>query len=261
MPDSAPKTKADLLALTARQPEGAFFQEHSRVREVAYINRSFRRWTEILATARARLPNLEKRSCLDVGVSPFTFLLGSHFATVRGLDLSGAFRPRCEAAGITLHEGGVTSDQAVAGIEKVDCIFFLEVLEHLHANPVEVLKRLRSVLREGGILVLSTPNMVCFGHRVAMLANRKLRHFTYPAFAVADEAHGFGHDRIYMPAELREYFQAAGFRRSETLYHYHIDDTAQANRSLGQRTASMLPALVKRLWPSMRDSLVMVGWV
>jgi SAM-dependent methyltransferase len=254
-----PRTKAELLAITRSLPDSAFFQEHSRVRELAYIERSFSRWTEIIDVARRYLPNLEKLACLDVGVSPFTFRLKTVFGQVFGLDLSDSFRDRCESFGIVLHGGGVTSTEALARIDKVDCVFCLEVLEHLHADPVRVLAGLRSVLRPGGLLILTTPNMMCFANRVLMLCNRKLRHFDYPPFSIIDEAHGFGHDRIYMPAELREYFAWSGFQQVKTLYQYHINDMAHHDDTTWQRIVSIGPAIIKRLMPPMRDGIIMVG--
>jgi SAM-dependent methyltransferase len=247
---SYPRTMAELLALTEAQPDDAFFQEHSRKRELDYIEKSYTRWMEILELVRERLPNTRELSCLDIGTSPFTFLLPGHFKKVSGLDLTAAFRPRCEAVGVTLYEGGVTVDKAVAQVEPVDCILFLEVIEHLHVNPVKVLGRLRSALRKGGLLVVSTPNMMCFANRIRMLLNRKLSGLDYPPFTNDDEAHGFGHDRIYMPAELREYMQACGFQDVEIAYQLHYGEAP------GRR---LIPQLVKRVIPSTRDGMVGFG--
>jgi 2-polyprenyl-3-methyl-5-hydroxy-6-metoxy-1,4-benzoquinol methylase len=253
------KTKAELLKLTEELPEDGFFLEHSRQRELTYIERSYSRWLEILALVQERLPNLPTRSCLDVGVSPLTFLLAGHFRKVTGLDLTGALRSRCEQAGISHREGGVTSDSSLLGMDKVDCVFCLEVLEHLHANPVKALSRLHAVLQPGGLLVLSTPNMMCLANRVLMLLNGRLHHFTYPPFSLEDPAHGFAHDRIYMPTELRSYFEAAGFHRVETRYQLHVDDKAQEGRPPLSRLVSPVPALIKRTIPSLRDGIIMLG--
>ena len=253
------KTLAEMLALTEALPEGTFFQEHSRARELTYIGRSHFRWLEVLDLARKRLPKLEELSCLDVGCSPFTFLLNDYFRKVSALDLTAAYRERCEAAGIRFYEGGVTSDSAVAQIDKVDCVFILEVLEHLHSNPVMVLSRIRSVLKEGGMLVLSTPNMMCLANRSLMLMNRKLHHFTYPHFSLDDHDHGFGHDRIYMPAELREYLEAGGFQRVETCYQLQYSGVSDHSNHLRRIRASIVLAL-KMAIPSLRDGTVMIGF-
>lgn len=51
-----------------------------------------------------------------------------------------------------------------------DDSFFLEVLEHLHINPVEVLRGIRSVLRPGGLLILSSP--LCHEARFSLNSQR-----------------------------------------------------------------------------------------
>jgi hypothetical protein len=86
-----------------------------------------------------------------------------------------------------------------------------------------------------------------------------LHHFTYPPFSIVDEAHGFGHDRIYMPAELRDYFAASGFQQIWTRYQYHVDDLGHENDTPLQRFISLGPAIMKRLIPPLRDGIVMIG--
>jgi SAM-dependent methyltransferase len=252
-------TKEGLVALTNRLPEGAFFLEHSRARELAYIDRSFARWREVVEIARARLGDTQRLSCMDIGASPFTFYLGSWFKKVSALDLSASLRERCEAAGIKLQEGGVGSLASLTNIEPVDCVFFLEVIEHLHLDPITVLRDIRRLLKPGATLFLSTPNLMCFANRVLMLRNRKLHHFSYPPFSLYDRAHGHGHDRIYMPAELREYFEYAGYRNVEVLYQLNVDDTAHRSEGLVRRLAAQGPRLLKLAFPSLRDGILMVG--
>jgi len=124
---------------------------------------------------------------------------------------------------------------------------------------VTVLKGIRGLLRPGGTLFLSTPNLMCFANRVLMLRNRKLHHFSYPPFSLYDRAHGHGHDRIYMPAELREYFVSAGFQNIEVLYQLDVDDTAHQSEGLSRRLAAKIPRLFKLAFPSLRDGILMVG--
>ena len=193
------------------------------------------------------------------GVSPFTFFLKREFREVAGLDLTDAFGPRCAAAGIRLYQGGVNDAASLEGIEKVDCVFFLEVLEHLHSNPVEVLRNAGSLLKPGGLLIVTTPNMACFANRILMLGNRKLRLMDYPPFAIEDSAHGFAHDRIYMPQELYEYGVASGLEQVEVAYQLNRDDIAQEGRSSAARMLALIPRLAKRCVPSFRDGVVLLA--
>lgn len=249
-----PRTKTDLFELAKALPDDAYFLEHSRSRELEYIERSYARWAETIELVQNRFPNFKGSTCLDIGTSPFTFLLNGHFQKVSGLDLSSAFSARCAAAGIQLYVGGVMRDETLAQIEKVDCIFFLEVLEHLHENPVNVLARLRSLLRPGGLLVFSTPNLACLANRVLMLLNRKLRYLDHPPYKTPDSAHGFGHDRIFMPIELWEYARASGFSEVEVAYQRHV--LSHAGLSLPRRLRALVPGIIKYLVPSTRDGTI-----
>ncbi len=253
-----PANKQALLALTRGLPDGAFFAERSREKELEYIERSFGRWTEVIGVARARLDSPERMSCLDIGASPFTFLLQGVFGRVATLDLTDGLRERCEAAGIVHVDGGVDSPAAISRLEKVDCVFFLEVLEHLHADPVEVLRGIRSVLRPGGLLLLSTPNMMCLANRVLMLTNRKLHHFDYPPFSRYDRNHGNRHDRIYMPAELVEYFGFSGFQEVEVLYQIKTEEIHKPRNRVRRGITAGL-SLLKRAVPSLGDGILVVG--
>jgi 2-polyprenyl-3-methyl-5-hydroxy-6-metoxy-1,4-benzoquinol methylase len=212
---------------------------------------------EIMGIIRARLSEPDKLSCLDIGASPFTLLLRGYFGKVTALDLSFALQKRFEDAGIELHGGGVEALGEGAHLGPTDCVTCLEVIEHLHTDPVVLLQRIRAALRPGGLLVLSTPNLMCLANRVLMLGNRKLHHFTYPPFSLNDQAHGYGHDRIYMPAELSDYFQAAGFEAVETLYQLHFSnaEATQPSKSLSRK----LVAILKRGFPSLRDGIIVLG--
>jgi hypothetical protein len=191
-------------------------------------------------------------------VTPFTLALPEYFGSVHALDLTNAFATRCSRRRVNLISGDITQENATTNVPLVDCIFFLEVIEHLHVNPVDLLGRLRSRLTEGGVLMVSTCNMMCLGNRVRMLCNRKLRHFDYPPFQKPQfEAHGFGHDRIYSPTELREYLENAGFRSIDTLYPLAGDAHLLARG--GYSPGLMASYALKRVFPSFRDTMLLVG--
>jgi SAM-dependent methyltransferase len=58
-----------------------------------------------------------------------------------------------------------------------DACIALELIEHLE-NPFEFLRECRAVLREGGILVVSSPNVEAMPSRMIYLWNGRLRFFS-----------------------------------------------------------------------------------
>ncbi|MBQ1088052.1 class I SAM-dependent methyltransferase [Streptomyces sp. B93] len=96
--------------------------------------------------------------------------------------------------------------------ESVDAVLFSEVIEHL-TDPDAALDEIRRVLRPGGHLMLSTPNLAAWYNRALLLAG------VQPVFSEVSlrAIHGrpgrevVGHLRLYTARALREFVSAAGF--------------------------------------------------
>lgn len=89
--------------------------------------------------------------------------------------------------------------------ERYDLILFCEVLEHLTHHPLGAINELHRVLRPGGTLILTTPNVARFDNVVALLEGRNL-YDPYSAYG----PHG-RHNREYSRHELHQLMQHAGF--------------------------------------------------
>lgn len=93
-----------------------------------------------------------------------------------------------------------------------DAVLFSEVVEHL-VDPDTALAEIRRVLRPGGHLMLSTPNLAAWYNRGLLLAG------VQPVFSEVSlrAIHGrpgkevVGHLRLYTARALREFVTAAGF--------------------------------------------------
>ncbi|ATW47304.1 class I SAM-dependent methyltransferase [Streptomyces xantholiticus] len=94
-----------------------------------------------------------------------------------------------------------------------DAVLFSEVVEHL-VDPDHALDELRRVLRPGGHLMLSTPNLAAWYNRALLLAG------VQPVFSEVSlrGIHGrpgsqvVGHLRLYTARALRSFLTASGFR-------------------------------------------------
>ncbi|WP_345672859.1 class I SAM-dependent methyltransferase, partial [Streptomyces phyllanthi] len=117
-------------------------------------------------------------------------------------------RTRLPYAGRGELTGGVTR----FGSATADAVLFSEVIEHL-VDPDDALDELRRVLRPGGHLMLSTPNLAAWYNRALLLAG------VQPVFSEVSlrAIHGrpgrevVGHLRLYTARALREFVTAAGF--------------------------------------------------
>jgi SAM-dependent methyltransferase len=98
-----------------------------------------------------------------------------------------------------------------------DVIVMAEVIEHLYTAPTLVLRYLHSLLAEGGVLVVQTPNAVALHKRMKMLVGR------HPFEKIREEAANPGHFREYTRTELAAAAEAAGFRVERWMAKAYFD--------------------------------------
>ena len=104
-----------------------------------------------------------------------------------------------------------------------DAVLFCEMLEHLHTDPLGVLAEINRILRPGGLLLLTTPNIS--GCHSVEYALRGESPYVYGKF----ESRGAStdrHNREYTPAETARLARAAGFDtiRLETRFSWWPPD-------------------------------------
>lgn len=92
-----------------------------------------------------------------------------------------------------------------------DLVLFCEIIEHLTMDPVHPLVQINRILRDGGHMVITTPNVLRHDNLRKLIMGKN----------VHDHYSGYGpygrHNREYTPAELRDLVEALGFR-VERLY-------------------------------------------
>lgn len=142
---------------------------------------------------------------LDVGCGAGEF--GARLIAVGwevfGLELVEAQAGRARAAGVRAVAGEVSAGLPFrAG--SLDLVFAGELIEHL-LDTDGFLANIHRVLRPGGVLVLTTPNLASLENRVRLLLGR------YPVW-VDYRLGSSGHVRAYTPRVLGAQLAAHGFR-------------------------------------------------
>ena len=69
------------------------------------------------------------------------------------------FLERCAERKIAIHGCEVEREPFPLPTGSVDAVLFCELFEHLHLNPFHTLKEIFRILRPGGLLLLTTPNL------------------------------------------------------------------------------------------------------
>lgn len=115
-------------------------------------------------------------------------------------------------------------------LEPHDVVVCCEVIEHLYVAPVPVLRFLASGLREGGHLILQTPNATALPKRLRMLLGRN------PYDSIRDEPANPGHFHEHTVRELLLVVEAAGLEVTRWLTQNYFDHGSRKNaayRALG----------------------------
>jgi len=87
-----------------------------------------------------------------------------------------------------------------------DMVLFCEIIEHLTVDPVHTLVQINRLLKQGGYIIITTPNVLRY-ENVAKLIMGKNIHDHYSGYG----AYG-RHNREYAPEELRLLVESMGFK-------------------------------------------------
>ncbi|HEX5709201.1 MAG TPA: methyltransferase domain-containing protein [Pyrinomonadaceae bacterium] len=103
--------------------------------------------------------------------------------------------------------------------ESFDLVLCCEILEHLLINPSHMLYESHRVLRPGGRLLVTTPNVLQWRNVFALLRGRNI-YDLYRGNGIYGR-----HNREYAPGEVAELLEANGFEveRVETVHVYGSD--------------------------------------
>lgn len=102
--------------------------------------------------------------------------------------------------------------------EVVTC---LEVIEHLTADPMHLLIELNRILKPGGTLLLSTPNMISW--RAALQSVRREHPMNFPFFFPGHCTNR--HNIEYTPNQIRSLLCSAGFDEQTTTFDAWVQPT------------------------------------
>lgn len=177
-------------------------------------------WIRFLTTL-ATLDGLVPSEMLDVGVFPplvFQALLAERY---RGLAMAGLWegpqpyaqtvrdrKTGKDAFSVRLEPANSERDPWPYPDDSFDLVTGMEILEHLALDPYLFFSEANRVLRPGGHLLLSTPNVT--SHRGVWKMLNGFAPYSFGIFVPSGGVYG-RHNREYAPLELPEIGQAAGF--------------------------------------------------
>jgi SAM-dependent methyltransferase len=164
----------------------------------------------------------EKGHCLEVGANPYftTQLIEDYtdldltfvnFYGTRGTSTDTVSYVPVRSTAVTVRERdmmmfNIEEDAFPFADDSFDVVLFCEVIEHLQMDPVVALREIHRVLKPGGVLVVTTPNVCRLDNVAAMVDGRN----------IYDPYSGFGpygrHNREYTLHDLYRLLAFVGFQ-------------------------------------------------
>lgn len=154
---------------------------------------------------------------LDIGTSTFTILLNRLFPScdVMTVDVTDRLQNRVEREGIEFRVCDIVEDDLPFSSGSFDLIIFAEVLEHLFADPYQVINTVSNGLADGGELIFGTPNFLRLKNRFLIMLGRNPLKLSPPG------THGFNHVREYSMNECVKLIRNCGLNidtKEHTMY-------------------------------------------
>jgi len=170
------------------------------------------RYTKMHRLLRERYGDLAGKRILDLGSSRGLLLARFPESERLGIEIDPQERergaPHVEAVEhfINAFDGNRMVARLPFEDDSVDVVLAGEIIEHI-VDTEGFLRDIARVLRPGGAIVLTTPNILWWKHRLALLAGRYPDALDY-RLRYGDD---FGHVRAFSPAKIRELLADAGF--------------------------------------------------
>ena len=173
--------------------------------------------------------NTKGKKVLDIGCADGSFgsKLAKKGALVYGVDISPvavkiAIRKLKDA-----YVADLNNQKLPFAAKTFDFVIASEIIEHLF-NPANLLMEIKRVLKDKGILILTTPNFLYWGNRIKFIFG----NFKYQTSGIFDE----GHVHFYTYRSLRSEIKEAGLN---ILRENHVYAGSEIFKSIKSRFPSL----------------------
>ncbi|HUK01348.1 MAG TPA: class I SAM-dependent methyltransferase [Steroidobacteraceae bacterium] len=183
-------------------------------------------------------------SVLEVGSIPllFTSALSRSGYRVTGCDLAPErYSTAIRALDLAVVKCDVEREALPFETQSFDAVAFNELFEHLRINPIFTLREVFRVLKTGGSLMLSSPNLRSLDGIVNFLFKNEAHSCcedVFKEYMKLEEIGHMGHVREYTTNEVVHFLERIGFEVTDVIYRGELDTPSRR--------------LISSLWPNLR---------
>jgi 2-polyprenyl-3-methyl-5-hydroxy-6-metoxy-1,4-benzoquinol methylase len=182
-------------------------------------------------TERMRLINLfigKNKRVLDVGCEDgeIAQMLLQNNNQVEGIEISHPAAGRARKLGFQVYEMDLESVWPRSFFHKYDVVFAGEVIEHIFDTD-KFLENIRNVLKVGGELIITTPNLASFGRRLLLLFGKN------PLIEVGISNTNAGHIRYFTFSSIEALLLKHSFQimeQTSTIINFDINGKFSSQR-------------------------------
>ena len=159
---------------------------------------------------------------LEIGAAPchFTVCLQQHGYPLHAVDLQpDRFLPIIRKYHLPITKCDIEREPLPFQQGRFALVLLNEVFEHLRIDPVATLTEIHRVLRPGGCLLLTTPNLYALRSILSLVGGNGFDD-PYEQFRKLHTLGHMGHVRVYTARQIRDFLAAAGFRELEVYYRF-----------------------------------------
>ena len=188
---------------------------------------------------------------LDIGGGQFALLTKALYGCDSEVaDLDSRHRASIDSAGVAFHHLDLMKDDF--RFERLfDLVMLGEVIGHVPAPPHWIFEKLGKILKDGGVLALTTPNLFRLRNVVRMMMAKPI----FTPFVMPEKDRPPGHFIEYDQLQLEWQMREAGFI-VELSKHVQLD---MGGSTIRARVGRRMAAPLYRLRPVLRDNLLLVG--
>jgi SAM-dependent methyltransferase len=139
-----------------------------------------------------------------------------------GVDIAPErYKSAIESAGLSVVKCDIETSRLPFEANRFDLITFFELFEHLRVNPIFTIGEAIRVLKPGGILLLSTPNLRSLAGLANFLVHGRAYSCSgdmYEEYRKLERLGHMGHVREYTTVEVTDFFRRMGMELESLIY-------------------------------------------